>query len=367
MAKRKFNAPPRQPVPLVSVIIPLYNAEKYIGKCLDSLLAQTFTNFEVIVVDDCSTDKSCAVVESYAEKFNGRLKLSHMVKNSGAGSLPRNKGLTLSRGEYIFNMDNDDAITPTALEELYTLAKNHDAEVVYCEKYYEADENLANVRLTSSQKKVFVDKPTFETDIFTERLARIRQYFFVVMPWLKLIKRDLLTEYEIVFPNIIRDDDVWTWNLVFRTKKFLRVPNAVYIWRNVNDSITRLKRTAGQQINFWLNPVILGAKTLNEIMGTIEFFKKNPQYRYVMLSFFIEKSFSILLKFSFELEPFAVYQSIDNKFSKNLGEHDVLVAALCTIINTQQKNFAVNARKFQQFAAQAQARIAQLETQLKTK
>ena len=58
-------------IPAVSIIIPMYNAEKYIGECLDSILAQTFTDYEVIVVDDCSTDNSRAVVESYLPKFNG--------------------------------------------------------------------------------------------------------------------------------------------------------------------------------------------------------------------------------------------------------------------------------------------------------
>ena len=351
--------------PAISVIIPLYNAEKFIGQCLDSLLAQTFQNFELIIVDDCSTDSSCAIVESYREKFGGRLKLSHMLKNSGAGSLPRNKGLTISRGEYIFNMDNDDAITRTALEELYTLAKNYDADVVYCEKFYEADENLANLKLASRQKKFFVDKPTFETDNFAERLAKIRKYLFVVMPWLKLIKRDLLTEYEIVLPNIIRDDDIWTWNLVFHAKRFLRVPNAVYIWRNVKDSITRINRTPEQTLTFWLNPVILGVKTLNDIMDSVAFFKKNPQYRYAMLQYFIDVSFFKIIEHGVNLKPFEIFDTIKQEFGSTLGEHDALFAALFTIINTQQKQLAVNNQKFNQFAAQAKKRIAELEARIK--
>ena len=108
--------PPRQPYPAVSVIIPLYNAERYISECLDSVLNQTFDNYEVIVVDDCSTDNSVAIVESYAEKFGGRLILSRMDKNSGSGGLPRNKGIMLSRGEYIQFLDADDMLTNTALE-----------------------------------------------------------------------------------------------------------------------------------------------------------------------------------------------------------------------------------------------------------
>ena len=351
-------------VPEVSIIIPLYNAEKYIAECLESVLAQTFTNFEVIVVDDCSTDKSCAIVESYIPKFSGRLKLSRMKKNSGAGSLPRNKGLTLSRGEYIFNMDNDDLITPTALEELLTLAKVNDADVVYCEKYFATNNDLSEINIQSDQVGTLVDKPTFETDIFTERLTKIQQYFFAVMPWLKLIKRNLLIENEIIFPNIIRDDDIWTWHLVFCAKRFLRVPNAVYICRKVETSITRLKRTPLEEINFWFNPVILGVKTLNEIMSNIAFFKKNPQYRYVMLNSFIRNSFLILMHLNLEIDPSDVYEVIKQKFGDKLGEYDVLIPLLCTALYTQQKINAVNVQKSQQFNIQNQNRIKELESQL---
>ena len=355
-------------VPAVSVIIPLYNAEKYLAECLESVLAQTLKNFEVIVVDDCSTDSSVAIVESYIPKFGGRLKLSHMDVNSGKPSMPRNKGLAVSRGEYIYFMDNDDLITPTALEELYKLAKRFDADVVYCEKYYTCGANRENLRLTSEQKPGFVDKPTLETDYFPERIKKILEYSFIVMPWAYFSRRDLLTEHEISFPNIIRDDSIWSWNLIFSAKKILRVPNAVYIWRNVKSSITRLEKTPQQTINFWLNPVILGVKTLHETLNKFDFFKKNPQYHYVMLSDFIKGSFdNVLFRTGFQLEPFAVYETIKKEFGGRLGEQDVLIPLLCTFINTQQKINAVNVQKFNQFAEQAQKKIAELEAQLKAK
>ena len=349
----------------MSVIIPLYNAEKYIAECLDSVLAQTFQNFEVIVVDDCSTDNSPAIVESYKEKFGGRLTLSRTDKNSGKPSLPRNKGLSISRGEYIYFVDNDDLITPTALEELYTLAKDYDAEVVYCERYYVSEENSEDVHLKSIQKAVFVDKPTLETELLPERMKKIIEYLFMVMPWNYLAKRDLLIEHEISFPNIIRDDSIWSWNLIFCAKKILRVPNAVYVWRNVKNSITRSKKTPSQEMIFWLNPIILGMKTWNETLNRIDFFKKNPRYHYAMLSHFVEGSFSCLFETSFKLEPVSFYEAIRNRFSNDLGEQDILVSLLLTIINTQQKMFVVNQQNFNQFAAQAQKRIAELEAQLK--
>ena len=113
----------------VSVIIPLYNAEKYLGVCLESLLIQTLQDFEVIVVDDCSSDNSCAVAESFLEKFSGRLKIIYLEKNTGSGAVPRNEGLRFSRGEYVFFMDADDLIIDNALEKRFTLPQKNSAQM----------------------------------------------------------------------------------------------------------------------------------------------------------------------------------------------------------------------------------------------
>ena len=94
--------------PLVTVIIPMYNAEKYIAQCLESLVKQTFKNFEVIVVNDCSTDNSVAEVKKFEPQFQGRLILKSMKKNSGTPGLPRNTAIPLARGKYITFLDSDD-------------------------------------------------------------------------------------------------------------------------------------------------------------------------------------------------------------------------------------------------------------------
>ena len=156
--------------PAISVIIPLYNAEDYLGECIDGILAQTFQDFELIIVDDCSTDSSCEIVESYIPKFDGRLKLYHTPKNTGSGVIARNIGLSYASGEYVYNMDNDDLITETALEEMYKLAREYDADVVYCERYYMSsgvgknftkDIYLAKGKI---QKPPYVEEPTLEPE-----------------------------------------------------------------------------------------------------------------------------------------------------------------------------------------------------------
>ncbi len=116
-------------------------------------------------------------------------------------------------------------------------------------------------------------------------------------------------------------------------------------------------------------------------MSKHEFFQQNPQYRYAVLEKFTHTMFDYFLNDSFQLPPFAVYEAIKQEFGDKFGEQDVLVSALCTLVNTQQRMAAINqqrfnqfaaqaqeqVKKFNQFAAQAQARIAELEAQLKTK
>ena len=223
---RKPNNPPAFNIPVISVIIAMYNAERYIGDALNSLLAQTFQNFEVIIVDDCSTDSSCAVVESFVERFGGQLTLAHMEENSGQGSFPRNRGLMLSCGEYVYFMDNDDLVTKTALEEMYTLAKKFDADVVYLDGRYIAADDLKTV--TPADYPMAVSAPTFEPDALPERIRRIAQGRYNMPPWNKFVRRRLLVENKISFPPCRpSEDDIWTFGLIFYAKNFLCVPNKI--------------------------------------------------------------------------------------------------------------------------------------------
>ena len=246
--------PTFQLYPAISVIIPLYNSERYVADCLNSLLAQTFPNFEVIIVDDCSTDSSCAVVESFVERFGGRLTLAHMEENSGQGSLPRNRGLMFSRGEYVFFMDNDDLLTKTALEEMYTLARKFDADVVYLDGRYIAADDLKEIK--PADYKLAVSEPTLESEALPERIKRIGQGRYTLPPWNKFVRRRLLVENKISFPRCkIFEDDIWTYGLLFYAKNFLCVPNKVYIHRKSEGSITCKGKTPLQTINFRLRRI----------------------------------------------------------------------------------------------------------------
>ena len=108
--------------PYFSIIIPMYNVEKYIRICVDSILNQTFKDFEVIIVDDCSTDNSYKICnELYGN--NEKIRLFRQDKNYGIPSFGRNYGLEKAVGKYVWFIDNDDAIVPESLEKLYNITQ----------------------------------------------------------------------------------------------------------------------------------------------------------------------------------------------------------------------------------------------------
>lgn len=338
--------------PKISVIIPMYNAAKYVGDCLESLLAQTFQDFEVIIVDDCSTDSSRNVVESYAPKFNGRLALLQLDRNTGSGAVPRNTGLKIARGEYVFFADADDLLMLTAFEELYTLAKNFNAEVVYCEEYYHATADLRKIIVDGKQETGFTNHPRFESADLSVRVNEILNRSFLLVPWSKFVRRDFLIKHEIFFPHCkIAEDDIWTYALVFYAERFLRVPNVVYIHREAEDSVSRLERTPLQYLVYWINPIVYGIGALDKFMLKHEFFRQNPVKCYDILEYFIRPHIKLAFYHADDLAPEVAVDTLEKFFGKNFGEHGILFAHLISMINDYQQLLKQRDRQLEELAA----------------
>ena len=364
-----------QKIPAVSVIIPLYNAEKYIGECLDSILAQTFQDFEVVVVDDCSTDNSVAVVESYAKKFDGRLKIVKAKKNHGNPGVPRNIGLNFSRGEYVYFMDNDDLITATALEEMHGLALKFNVDVVYMHKCFTKtdDDGRETTKVTSfledATLKATLSAPVFLSDDVAERMKLALNGTLRVMPWLKFLKRNFLVAEEITFPQIkVSEDDFWTIEVLCSAKKILSAPNIVYINRDNPNSLTRKKKSAAELIKYHMTPLIDGEKFFCAVMNKHDFFKKNPHYGYAWIEHVAQYCFKKIFPACVDLKPWEVYSIFNRQFSNHDEEKSCLNSYLFSLVNTQQKQLFLAQQKFHEFntfAAQAQRRIAELENEIK--
>ena len=213
----------KKSIPEISIIIPMYNVEKYLPQCLDSILAQTFQDYELIVIDDCSTDNSVKIVENYIPYFKDKLKLIKMKKNSGAAD-SRNMGIRLSRGRYITFIDSDDIVTKNALEVLYRAAEETKADVVHTEKFYlSADGELhdkTKLKVTSYERGTFVNKITIEKNDLEKRILNFANWRYFWFPWGKLFDRDFILKNNIEFPNLQTAEDTI---FCFKCSSFLNV------------------------------------------------------------------------------------------------------------------------------------------------
>lgn len=285
-------------IPAISVIIPMYNAEKYIGECLDSILAQTFQDFEVIVVDDCSTDNSCAIVEKYIRGGDSKIKLIRREKNFGCASIPRNDGIRFSCGDYIMFVDNDDAITKTALEEMYTVAKKFDADVVHAEKFYQAPGDTVTTDKKflipcSYEKTVFVNTPTLITENLAERVRDFGAGKFFGSPWNQLFSRKMILKHDLKFAAIKHaEDHVFDFFALCLAKNYVRVPNVFYVWRNRPDSGMRKQLTAEKYIEDWGGSVFRFIKILDDFMKDFDIFETNPEYKFAVFEEIVRANLS---------------------------------------------------------------------------
>ena len=317
--------------PAVSVIIPLYNAEKYVGECLDSLLAQTFQDFEVIVVDDCSSDNSCAVVNKFIDEMirqgGYKIKLIKLSKNSGSPGAPRNFALGKAHGKYIYFLDADDLLTETALEELYNVAENFNADVVHVEKYIIFKGDSAEVQ--SFQTGEFVTEPTLETFDIGERVMAFTQKRYVWWGCNKLFRRQFLIDNRIKFPETsVFEDMAFAFMCLVTAKNYVRVPFVSYRYRIREDSLSHQGRSA---IDSTLTAMSI-VKILDDFMGGKKFFRANPRYRYVMLDFFLQERLEIIAKKFFiygNSSPDEVFNFLRDKiFSSNPQDNVALTSYL---------------------------------------
>ena len=297
--------------PLVTVIIPMYNAEKYVAQCLQSLIDQTFQDFDVIVVNDCSTDNSVAEVQKFIPKFNGRLKLKSLPKNTGNSGIPKNTAVQIARGKYVTFLDSDDYFSPTALEGLVRVAEPTNADIVAPSHYFAFKDGTNEVGKGTFQRKYFVDRPVLETFDIGERVRKFTEYGFLWWGCNKLIRKDFLLENDIKFPPIsVWEDLVFTFMCVTLAKNYVRVPNIFYFYRYREESLSHKPNDPYDILNTLMKVI----KALNEFMEHTEFFQKNPQFRFMLLDWHIQGRMNLFCSFFFEANKFQPFQ-IDKLFA----------------------------------------------------
>ena len=224
-------------IPAVSVVVPMYNVENYIKICIDSILAQTFQDFEIILVDDNSSDKSFDICQKFYGG-NDRVKLVRNEKNPAkysAGSA-RNTGIKNARGKYIYFMDSDDFLLPYALERLYNTAERTNAQVVHVAGRYELFQDEIEPIRQENLKLMWdaYDKEGFLHNNIVKRLdENWKNGATRSLVWLCFCRRDFLAEKKIEFLKIISEDEIFCFALLYAAERYYILHDALYIYRNM--------------------------------------------------------------------------------------------------------------------------------------
>ena len=237
----------------LSIIVPVYGVEKYIDKCLNSLVKQSLKEIEVIVVNDGTKDNSQKIIDKYVKKYPDKIK-SYIKENGGQGSA-RNYGLKKASGEYIGYVDSDDFVEKDMYKKLYNKAKENNYDIVVCGNY--------NVSEDYQNKNIDAFINNYNTDL--ENI-----FFGKMAVWNKIYKRDILIKNKLEFK-----EKVWYEDLAFTLKAIMNSNTFAFIDEPLYDYLIREGSTMNNS-NVQRNLEILDA--FNDILSYIKHNKKEEYF-----------------------------------------------------------------------------------------
>lgn len=217
----------------LSVIVPVYNVENYIDRCLKSILSQRFSDYEVILIDDQSTDNSFKIINEYSKEK--RFKIIQNTKNIGL-SATRNVGISEARGKYIYFLDSDDWLTPDMFLVTMNIMENKNLDLLFFDFF------LAQSKEKYISQNFYADRPNGEItslqmleSIFLQRLGDYS--------WSRVVKRSVLTDNDIHYPADTRvfEDLAVTYRVIENSKRIFVIDNKLYYYfKNNPKSLTYL-------------------------------------------------------------------------------------------------------------------------------
>lgn len=215
--------------PIISIIVPIYKVEKYLSSCIDSILNQTFTDFELILVNDGSPDNCPQICEEYKEK-DSRIIVIH--KENGGVSSARNAGLDIAKGEYIGFVDPDDTIDNKMYQVLYEVIEREKADVAVCDFYLvneQTGDKILNLTGGNSTKIQIFDNLTVLKKFY-------EQEAYFIVPWNKLYKRNIFNNLK--YPlGLIYEDEYIAHRVFHKVDKVVCIPEYLYYYLQRKTSI----------------------------------------------------------------------------------------------------------------------------------
>ena len=274
----------------VSIIVPVYQVEKYIRQCIDSILAQTFTDFELILVDDGSKDRSGQICDEYAG-MDKRVKVIHQ-KNSGAAAA-RNSGMDQAIGDYFLFVDSDDYVVPTMVECLYEKVVKEKADIAVCNYLYFFENDREKDFSTSIKSEVLPG-----TEIFYNRKNE-RNYGIWTVVWNKLYRKETVGKVRFRFGRYF-EDEFWANDIYQMDIKVVTIPECLYYYRQHDESTMKQKSI---QKNF---------DVIEALQERIDIYLQKPEYAH--------QAYKVLI---FSLE----YLSESKRLITNKNEEKIFIQA----------------------------------------
>lgn len=236
--------------PKVSIIVPVYNTEQYLKQCIESIVAQTLQDIEIIIVDDGSKEE-CATLCDELAKMDSRIRVIHK-ENAGVG-FARNTGIAAARGEYIGFIDSDDYVKPELYESLYAAVTKHDADLALSGVCFVGGNTFTSSG-DSMEKSYFDEDTVFEEQDMKQLLLGIvgalphdpEDSRYGVSVWKNLFRSSLLYQKNIEFLSerkVMSEDTIFMVDFVKHAKKAVGIPGAFYCYRRNENSISKSYKT----------------------------------------------------------------------------------------------------------------------------
>lgn len=217
--------------PIISAIVPVYNGEKYIFRCIESILAQTFKDFELLIVNDGSYDNTSGLCEHFAQN-DQRIKVFQQ-DNRGV-SAARNLGIENAKGKYILFIDADDEVLPSYFNSLYFSPQIPKKILIFQNHLLKSEfEGKNNIQNNSDEEYLITKLQSAE-----QRPA----FLFTGPPWAKLFDLEIIQNKEIRFVNVVNEDHIFHLEYLLHLSTIKKAPGADYIYNNINDQSNSLKR-----------------------------------------------------------------------------------------------------------------------------
>ena len=227
-----------------SVIIPVYNSEKYLRKCIDSILAQKYKDFEIILVDDESKDLSAKICDDYAQKDN-RVKVIH--KTNGGTADSRNVGIRAASGDYIMFVDNDDYWKrKNTLEDIDCQLNESHADVLMYDtmEYWENENRFTQSGKTCKRQEIVNQPKEYALKTVIEHVILYRAV------WAKVVKRQLIVDHNLLFEKGIRNEDTeWTAKMLLCAESYDWYEKVFYVYRKGTGEAQTDKRVTFKEVN----------------------------------------------------------------------------------------------------------------------